>query len=447
MESGREIGAPEFRDPAALAAEAQRVYDICAGLPALLQPLPVVHDPARHDRRAARRGGDAHARRGPACRRPLLLLSALLPALSLHAAASLGGRFSAADARGARDACRRRGHPAARAAARQPGAARPARVVRAGARQLGQPATASSGCSLERWLGIDRRRRLPRTSIASAAGSGARRRRPTSGATGRSRSSTPRRSSTTRPRPGRAAVRVLWRSGIDVDCPEQVCCGMPALDAGDVAGATRRARFNLEQLGRAVDEGRDVVVPGPTCSRMLKQEYPRLLPGERDRARVGARLRPGRVPDATARRRQARPELPRRARRRRLPCPLSSPRAGDRLQVARPAAAGPGDLGRGARALHGHGRHVGIQARVLRRVGEGRATRCCATSTRWRRDLIVSDCPLAALQLEQQRGQRVYHPVEALDAAYDGRTLAVALSHERDRPRGSSGTRALRRRA
>jgi glycerol-3-phosphate dehydrogenase subunit C len=39
-------------------------------------------------------------------------------------------------------------------------------------------------------------------------------------------------------------------------------------------------------------------------------------------------------------------------------------------------------------------------------------------------DLLVSDCPLAALQLEQQRGQRVYHPVEALDAAYDGRTLA-----------------------
>jgi hypothetical protein len=31
---------------------------------------------------------------------------------------------------------------------------------------------------------------------------------------------------------------------------------------------------------------------------------------------------------------------------------------------------------------------------------------------------------LAALQLEQQGGQRVYHPVEALDAAYDGRTLA-----------------------
>ena len=41
-------------------------------------------------------------------------------------------------------------------------------------------------------------------------------------------------------------------------------------------------------------------------------------------------------------------------------------------------------------------------------------------------DLIVSDCPLAALQLEQQRGRRVYHPVEALDAAYEGRTLPAA---------------------
>jgi Fe-S oxidoreductase len=37
--------------------------------------------------------------------------------------------------------------------------------------------------------------------------------------------------------------------------------------------------------------------------------------------------------------------------------------------------------------------------------------------------LVVSDCPLAALQLEQQRGQRVYHPVEALDAAYEGTPL------------------------
>jgi len=38
-----------------------------------------------------------------------------------------------------------------------------------------------------------------------------------------------------------------------------------------------------------------------------------------------------------------------------------------------------------------------------------------------RPDLIVSDCPLAALQLEQAGGQRVWHPVEALQAAYEER--------------------------
>jgi Fe-S oxidoreductase len=41
-----------------------------------------------------------------------------------------------------------------------------------------------------------------------------------------------------------------------------------------------------------------------------------------------------------------------------------------------------------------------------------------------RPDLVVSDCPLAALQIEQARGGRVHHPVEALLAAYEGRPLA-----------------------
>jgi glycerol-3-phosphate dehydrogenase subunit C len=38
-------------------------------------------------------------------------------------------------------------------------------------------------------------------------------------------------------------------------------------------------------------------------------------------------------------------------------------------------------------------------------------------------DLVVSDCPLAALALEEARGGRVHHPVEALLAAYEGRSL------------------------
>ncbi len=82
------------------------------------------------------------------------------------------------------------------------------------------------------------------------------------------------------PQIGRAAVEVLERSGVGVACPEQQCCGMPALDGGDLDGARARARENVARLAPLVQGGRDVVVPGPTCSYMLKKEYPLLVKGD-----------------------------------------------------------------------------------------------------------------------------------------------------------------------
>ena len=76
---------------------------------------------------------------------------------------------------------------------------------------------------------------------------------------------------------GKAAVQVLERNKVAVTCPEQRCCGMPALDGGDIDGARARARENLTHLAAAVRDGCDVVVPGPTCSFMLKKEYPLLV--------------------------------------------------------------------------------------------------------------------------------------------------------------------------
>jgi glycerol-3-phosphate dehydrogenase subunit C len=78
---------------------------------------------------------------------------------------------------------------------------------------------------------------------------------------------------------GKAAVQVLERNKIAVSCPAQQCCGMPALDGGDIEGARLRARENVAALAAAVREGCDVVVPGPTCSFMLKKEYPLLVKG------------------------------------------------------------------------------------------------------------------------------------------------------------------------
>jgi Fe-S oxidoreductase len=82
---------------------------------------------------------------------------------------------------------------------------------------------------------------------------------------------------------GKACVQVLERNGFAVECPPQSCCGMPALDGGDVDGARRRADRNVRSLAEAVARGCAVVVPNPTCSYTLKRELPLLCsdPGAR----------------------------------------------------------------------------------------------------------------------------------------------------------------------
>jgi glycerol-3-phosphate dehydrogenase subunit C len=76
---------------------------------------------------------------------------------------------------------------------------------------------------------------------------------------------------------GRAAVEVLEHNGFTVFSPEMRCCGMPALDGGDVPRATAWAEQNVQTLLRYVQSGCDIVAPGPTCSFMMKKEWPEYL--------------------------------------------------------------------------------------------------------------------------------------------------------------------------
>ena len=75
------------------------------------------------------------------------------------------------------------------------------------------------------------------------------------------------------PQVGRAAVEVLEHNGITVFAPEMRCCGMPALDGGDVPRATSWAKQNVQTLLPYVKAGCDIVSPGPTCSYMMKREW------------------------------------------------------------------------------------------------------------------------------------------------------------------------------
>ncbi len=114
------------------------------------------------------------------------------------------------------------------------------------------------------------------------------------------------------PQVGRDAVSVLEKNGCAVSCPEQVCCGMPYLDGGDIEAATANARS--ERRGAASPRG-----------------------GGRDRGRAPAHLllraQEG-VPDARAR---ARPR--RRWRRRRGTSSSTWPAASRRARSTRTSRA------------------------------------------------------------------------------------------------------------
>ena len=88
------------------------------------------------------------------------------------------------------------------------------------------------------------------------------------------------------PELGRDTLEVLDRNGVDVKCARGLqCCGMPAWEKGDLASVQAQARRNLEILEPFVAKGAKVLAINPTCSMMLRREYPTLVSAaDRERA-------------------------------------------------------------------------------------------------------------------------------------------------------------------
>jgi Fe-S oxidoreductase len=220
------------------------------------------------------------------------------------------------------------------------------------------------------------------------------------------------------PQVGRDAVAVLEKNGCAVECPQQVCCGMPFLDGGDVNAAAENARRNIAALLPHVERGSPVLVPQPTCSYVLKREYPLLAPGP-DAERVAAATRDffeylaGRQREGT----------------------LSTDFTGR----------GPGRVAY-QMPCHLRAQNMGFKTRdVLQLIPGTRVSvveRCTAMDGTWamkkeyypisleyagravaemeaaQPDTYMTDCSLSALQIEAVRGRRPAHPIGLLREAY-----------------------------
>src|SRR5881398_1508481 len=219
------------------------------------------------------------------------------------------------------------------------------------------------------------------------------------------------------PATGRAAVRVLERNRVDVSVPAQRCCGMPYLDGGAVDQARALIRDNVRSLAAAVREGRTIVVPGPTCSYMLKQEYPWLDGG--DDAKLVARN----TRDLFEYLAELHAE------------------GGLDTRFTQPVGAVTYHV-----PCHLRAQNIGLKSAEILRLIPGAEVnvveKCSAVDGTWGfkkqyhelslklakplfdsitsagAPVTATDCPLAALQIEQGTGRQAKHPIRILAAAY-----------------------------
>ena len=76
------------------------------------------------------------------------------------------------------------------------------------------------------------------------------------------------------PRIGHDMVKVYEHNGISCTLSSSTnCCGAPYLHSGDMDTFTKVAAKNVLALVKDVRAGKDIVVPQPTCSYILKKDY------------------------------------------------------------------------------------------------------------------------------------------------------------------------------
>jgi glycerol-3-phosphate dehydrogenase subunit C len=229
------------------------------------------------------------------------------------------------------------------------------------------------------------------------------------------------------PQIGKDAVDVFSRNGVSLSCPKQNCCGMPALEAGDVELAKKLAASNVESLAPHAAQGRKILAINPTCSYMLRKEYRDLVPGEATNQVASAAM-----------------DL----------CEYLFTLKQEGT-FNREFLSTPGTIAYHL-PCHLKAQNIGYRSRDMMRLIPGATVKmvdqCSAHDGTWAMkkeffplsmlagkkafdgmqeaaaETFASDCPLAAIQIDQAIGTRPQHPIQVLARAYrnDGFPTVIA---------------------
>jgi len=229
------------------------------------------------------------------------------------------------------------------------------------------------------------------------------------------------------PQVGRDAVEVYSKNGISLSCPKQVCCGMPALEHGDIELAKSLARQNVASLHPHAAAGKKIVAIDPTCSYTLRKEYPELV-GTPEAREVAAATRDVceflfELKQEGSFRRDFRSTPGKVAYH--LPCHLKAQNIGYRSRDMMRLI--PGATVKLVEQCSGHDGTWAMKREFfpLAMLTGKKAFDAMAAAEA---EVMASDCPLASIQFDQALGTRPIHPIQVLARAYraDGFPTPIA---------------------
>jgi glycerol-3-phosphate dehydrogenase subunit C len=224
------------------------------------------------------------------------------------------------------------------------------------------------------------------------------------------------------PELGTDTLEVMAHNDVDVAFAYERCCGMPLWHNGDMDAAVDAARQNVTTLFRFVEEGRIIVATNPTCSQMIRVEYPRLL-GTEQAKRLAAKTMD---PMEFLARMAADGKLKKDFRTSagtvnyHMPCHLRAQNIGYKTRDVLSFL--PKTKVNVIEECSGHNGTWAMKKENFENSLKwgGRAFR---EMTAGQPDVTCSDCPLAAIQIEQGAGRHPLNPMQILAKSYRGEPI------------------------
>ena len=224
------------------------------------------------------------------------------------------------------------------------------------------------------------------------------------------------------PEIGFDTLEVLKHNDVECGCVKGLeCCGMPSWEQGDLESLRKHAKHNINKLLPHVEKGSKVLALNPTCSMMMKREYPELLEGsDREAAQ--------KLADAVQNPTEYLWDIRKEERFKRdfkstpgdkvayhAPCHLRTQGAGfrgrDLIRMI------PGVKPQLTMECCGHDGTYAMKTESFEasiRIGE----KSFSSMKEAGAEVWATDCPLAAIQFNQHAGKKPMHPMTILAKAY-----------------------------